>query len=80
MGCEYGSGEGVVDMSFYTDDPIADFHRHDAEQEDRLKDLPECSECGKPIQDDHYFEFDCYFYCWDCVCDNHRKSTDSFIG
>ena len=72
--------EGGVCMSFYTNDPIADFHRHDAEQEDRLKDLPECSECGNPIQDEHYYEFDCYFYCENCVCDNHRKSTDSFIG
>ena len=67
-------------MSFYTNDPVADFHRYDAAQEDKLKELPECSDCHKPIQDDFYYEFDCYFYCWDCVCDNHRKCTEDYIG
>jgi hypothetical protein len=61
-------------------DPLADFDRWDAQQQNELKELPECADCGNPIQDEHYFEFDCYFYCWDCVCDNHRKSTEDFIG
>ena len=66
-------------MSFYTNDPVADFHRYDAEQQARLEDLPECSECGRPIQSDFYYEFDCYFYCEECL-ENHRKCTDSFVG
>lgn len=68
-------------MSFYrTDNPVADFHRHDAEQQERLKELPECSDCGEPIQDDFYYEFDCYFYCADCVSDNHRKRVEDYVG
>lgn len=66
-------------MSFYSDDPVADFERYDAAQQDKLKELPECSECGEPIQDEHYYEFDCYFYCENCVCDKHRKRTEDFI-
>ena len=67
-------------MSYRTDDPIADFNRHEREQDKLLERLPKCADCGEPIQDDDYYEFDCYFYCWDCVNDNHKKSTDSFIG
>ena len=52
---------------------------HDAEQQARLDDLPECSECGRPIQSDFYYEFDCYFYCEECL-ENHRKCIDSFVG
>ncbi len=62
-----------------TDNPIADFERHDAEQENRRKELPICSDCGEHIQDDFFYEFDCYFYCGDCVS-NHRKNTEDFIS
>lgn len=40
---------------YYTDDPISDFHRHDAEQEAALEKLPICCECGDPIQDEYCF-------------------------
>lgn len=36
----------------WTDDPIADFHRHDAEQEAKLEKQPYCCECGEPIQEE----------------------------
>ena len=68
-------------MSLYrTDNPVADFEAWDAEQENALRELPVCSDCGNPIQDDFYYEFDCYFYCGDCVNDNHRKNTEDFVG
>lgn len=68
-------------MSFSrSDNPVADFERYDAEQESRRRELPICSDCGEHIQDEHYFEFDCYFYCADCVNDNHRKSTEDFVS
>lgn len=55
------------------------WERHDAEQQKALERLPKCSDCGEPIQSEDYFEFDCYFYCEDCVS-NHRKSTEDFIS
>ena len=67
-------------MKFYrTDNPVADFEVWDAEQENRRKELPICSDCGEHIQSEHYFEFDCYFYCEDCLS-NHRKNTEDFIA
>ncbi|MBO5463753.1 MAG: hypothetical protein J6A49_10630 [Clostridia bacterium] len=62
-----------------TDNPVADFERYDAVQERAKEKLPRCSECGEPIQDDFFYDFDCYFYCADCVS-NHRKSTEDFIS
>jgi formylmethanofuran dehydrogenase subunit E len=66
-------------MSFYSDDPIRDYDRYDAQREKQLEDFPRCSECDKYICDDFYYEFDGEIICEDCLCDNHRKSTDSFI-
>ena len=56
----------------WTDDPVADFERWDAEQEEKLKKLPKCCECGEPIQDDSCFEIGGDYYCEDCM-EDHRK-------
>ena len=64
---------------FYTDDPIADFHRYDAEQQKKLDRLPKCSECGEPIQDEFCFEVNDELVCDECMHNNHRKSVDDFI-
>lgn len=34
----------------WTDDPVADYDRYDAEQTRELEKLPRCSECDHPIQ------------------------------
>ena len=64
---------------FYTDDPIADFHRHDAEQQKMLDRLPRCSECNKPIQDEFCYEVNDELICYECMRKNHRKCVDNFI-
>lgn len=58
---------------FYTDDPLRDFHMHDAEQERKLKMLPKCSECGEHIQTDECYEINDELICPDCLDKNHRK-------
>lgn len=63
----------------YTDDPIADFNKWDAEQESRRKMLPRCCECGKHIQDDELFDVFGDLYCWDCAIKEFRRSTDDYI-
>lgn len=64
---------------FYSDDPIADFERHDAKQQSELEKLPRCSECDEPIQDDFCYEINDELICDNCMRDNHRKSVDDFI-
>ena len=49
---------------FYSDDPVRDFERHDAEQERRLSMLPVCDYCDEAIQDEQYYEIN-----GDCVCE-----------
>ena len=61
---------------FYTDDPIEDFHRYDAEQEARLAELPVCSECGEPIQTECCYEFNDELICVGCLENNHRKLVE----
>lgn len=60
----------------YTDDPLADFTSYDRGQAKRLERLPECADCGEPIQDDHWYEFNDEFICLRCLEDLHRKDAD----
>lgn len=48
-------------------DPLDDFHRHDAEQEEELNSLPRCSRCGEPIQQEMAVFLDGEWICDDCL-------------
>ena len=63
----------------WTDDPVRDAERHEAEQERELQKLPRCSECGHRIQTDECYEFDGELICPGCLKDNHKKWTDEYI-
>ena len=52
---------------FYTDDPIADFNRWEAEQEKKLERLPVCADCDNPIQDETAFYINGEWICADCI-------------
>lgn len=51
----------------YTNNPIADFHRYDAEQNRRLARLPVCDHCGEPIQQEDAVCIDHQWFCDDCL-------------
>lgn len=72
--------EGVVEVAAITDDPVRDFLRYDAEQEEALKKLPQCCQCEKDeyIQDDHYFLIEGDIYCEEHMIENFRKDTESY--
>ena len=63
----------------YTDDPVWDAMRHDAEQEERLAQRPICADCGEPIQDDCYYEINDEAICPSCI-ECYKKWTDDFVG
>lgn len=65
---------------FYSDDPIRDAERYEAEQERRLSELPVCCYCGEPIQDDHYYLINGEEYCEECLDDQFRKRTEDYIA
>jgi hypothetical protein len=54
---------------FYSDDPIADFERHDAEQERRLRRLPVCCSCKGHIQQESAVRINGDWYCDECIED-----------
>lgn len=66
-------------MLMYTDDPIADFNRYDAEQAQAMAKYPVCADCGKSITGDFVFYIEGDIYCEDCMLDNFRRPTDDFI-
>ena len=66
-------------MFFRTDDPVADFHRYDAEQEKRLEKLPRCCECDNPIQTEECYEINDELICPECLNDNHRKLVEDYV-
>lgn len=60
----------------FTDDPIADFLRHDREQQRKLDKLPKCDDCGKAIQDDYHYNIYGEVFCEECLNRNFRKVTE----
>lgn len=55
------------------------FLRHEAEQQRQLERLPECSECGEPIQDEECYMFNDELICKQCLEDNHEKKTEDYM-
>ena len=67
-------------MFYYTDDPLRDFDRWDAEQQSMLDKLPRCVDCGKAIKDDDLYDIGGDLFCEDCMIKNFRRSTDYYIN
>lgn len=66
-------------MSYFrSGDPLDDFDRLDRAQAEWEARLPQCEKCGKPIQDDIYFEIDNDILCEDCVRALYAKFTADY--
>lgn len=61
-----------------SDDPVADFERHDRDQQQQLEQLPVCDECGERIQDDMYFDIDGEILCEDCMIRRYSRRTEDY--
>ena len=59
---------------FYSDDPLRDFDRWDAEQQKALEELPVCADCDNPIQDESAFYINGDWICEDCM-DAYRRDV-----
>lgn len=64
---------------YYTDDPLKDFDRYEAEQQRYLDSLPKCAECGEPIQSEKCYEIDGELICQDCLENNHMHWVEDYI-
>lgn len=63
---------------YRTDDPIADFMRHDEEETRRLNRLPRCAYCHEPIQDEYLFDIDDELICEECLMREHKRPTEIY--
>lgn len=52
---------------YRTDDPLADFDRHEAEQERKRRRIPRCSECDEHIQDEYAYYINGEWICEECM-------------
>ncbi len=62
----------------WTNDPVADFHRHCAEQEKQMEKLPLCGCCGNPITDETYYDIYGEILCEECLNNKYRKWVDDY--
>ena len=53
----------------WTDDPIADFYRHEEEQQRKIDRMPVCECCGEPIDQYSAVHIGDAWYCDDCLDD-----------
>lgn len=63
----------------WTDDPVADFERHERKQNRRLERLPVCAYCGEPIQDERLFDVDDELYHVACAEKEFKNWTVDYI-
>ena len=56
-----------IAMIYRTDDPLADFNRHEEDMEKELEKCPECAYCGFKIQDTFAFYIDREWYHRECI-------------
>ena len=64
---------------YLTDDPIADFLRHDREQQRKLDRRPKCANCDEPIQGGHFYMINDEPICPDCLESDYRKEISEYI-
>lgn len=58
----------------WTDDPIDDFNRWDAEQTRQLEHLPVCADCDQIIQQETAVYINGEWLCDDCL-DSYRRGV-----
>lgn len=64
----------------FTDDPVADFARWDAQQERTLEHLPRCSYCEQPIQQNSAVCLgEDEWYCDGCLKNYLRKPVKDYF-
>ena len=63
----------------FTDDPLKDFERHEAEQEKQLMKLPICSCCGEPIQQEKAIYYNDQWCCENCEYDFWYDIREDFL-
>ena len=51
----------------YSDDPLMDFEKWDAEQYKQTSERPRCSQCDEPIQEDSAFRINDELICEECM-------------
>lgn len=56
----------------WTNDPVADYLRHEIEAEQWLERRPECSICGNHIQEEIALKLDGEWICDKCVSENRQ--------
>ena len=61
----------------WSGDPIRDYDRYDAERQRAQDRLPQCCECGEPIQSDECYELDDgKYFCPECLDEKYKRWTD----
>ena len=63
----------------FTNDPLHDFNMHEAEIEQLMERLPECSYCGEKVQDEFLYCINDEIICNQCLNDNFRKETEYYV-
>ena len=56
------------------------YERHEREQAKKLNELPVCSNCGEPIQDETAYYINGEWICNDCMENCFAVRVEEFIG
>lgn len=59
----------------YVTDNYDLWEQHEAEQQERLKALPECDVCCEPVQEEHCYKVHGTIICEHCMAEYFRVET-----
>lgn len=65
---------------FFTDDPIRDHLRYEAEITRELTRRPICFNCGEHIQSETFYEINNRIVCPDCLESDYARSVEDYIS
>ena len=64
---------------FRSDDPVADFNRHEANERAWLAKRPICEYCREHIQNRKLIDYDGVLYHRSCFLEQFEKETEDYI-
>lgn len=67
-------------MPEYIPDVLDQWEQRELKQQKELDRLPECSECGHPIQSEFCYEINDELICEQCMSDHHRKAVEDYVS
>lgn len=64
---------------YYSNDPVRDAERREADWDEELENYPDCDNCGCKITSDKLWHIEGELYCEDCAEREFKEWTEKYM-